>query len=300
MPFFSVIIPLYNKAPFIQKTLDSVLSQVFLDYEIIIVNDGSTDTSLELIKLYTDSKINIINQENQGVSAARNNGILAANGKFIAFLDADDYWTPTHLKELKKTIELWPNEVVFCTNYDFVFDNNKIKRPNFSIHLEPDYTIITDYFKSSMNNSIVMTPSACIKKSILMADFLFDVTIKSGQDTDLWIRLGQKFNFVFINKITLKINRSVPNSLSKSKLIDDRLYAIEKHRDIQSKNNSLHKYLDYNRFSIALQYKRIGDSKSSTNVIKSIDNKNLSTKQRILLQLPRFIIRSLDRINNLR
>ena len=100
MAYFSVIIPLYNKESFIEKTLECVLNQTFKDFEIIIVNDGSTDASLEKIKKFTDNRIKIFQQENQGVSVARNKGMEMAEGEYFCFLDADDEWKNDSLENL--------------------------------------------------------------------------------------------------------------------------------------------------------------------------------------------------------
>jgi glycosyltransferase involved in cell wall biosynthesis len=107
---FSVVIPLYNKAHIIVRTLASVLSQTYTEFEIIIVNDGSTDNSLTVINQFTlnDPRIRIIEQSNQGVSAARNNGVASARYNYIAFLDGDDEWLPGYLAKMKEAIELFP------------------------------------------------------------------------------------------------------------------------------------------------------------------------------------------------
>ena len=97
---YSVVIPVYNKAPYIARTLTSVLAQNFDDYEIIVVDDGSTDDSMQKLRQVQSPKIRIIRQENQGVAVARNTGILAAQGEYIAFLDADDAWLPEYLQTI--------------------------------------------------------------------------------------------------------------------------------------------------------------------------------------------------------
>ena len=96
--FFSVIIPLYNKEKYIQNTLQSVLNQTFENFEVIIVDDGSTDDGPEKVGLISDCRIRFIRKENGGVSSARNRGIAEARGEYIAFLDADDEWRPHALK----------------------------------------------------------------------------------------------------------------------------------------------------------------------------------------------------------
>ena len=102
----SVVIPLYNKEKQVKQTLRKVLEQTFSDYEIIIVNDGSTDSSAEIAREFEDHRIKVIDQENAGVSAARNRGIKEAKGNFIAFLDADDEWDKDYLAQIHKPMEL--------------------------------------------------------------------------------------------------------------------------------------------------------------------------------------------------
>src|SRR5690606_11844396 len=112
MAFFSIIIPLYNKEKYILATLESVFQQTFEDYEIIVINDGSTDSSEQKVLQLNHQKISYYKTENKGVSAARNFGINQAKGRFITFLDADDYWLPHFLSEIYKYILLLPNQKV--------------------------------------------------------------------------------------------------------------------------------------------------------------------------------------------
>jgi glycosyltransferase involved in cell wall biosynthesis len=112
---FSVVIPLYNKAHTIERTLTSVLTQTYPEFEVIIVNDGSTDNGIEVIRnLTSDTRIRIIEQNNQGVSAARNKGVAAAKYDYIAFLDGDDDWLPAYLEKMKETIALYPKFGMYC------------------------------------------------------------------------------------------------------------------------------------------------------------------------------------------
>ena len=106
--FFSVVIPLYNKANYIQSCLESVLKQTHKEFEVILVNDGSTDGSEAVVERFQDSRIRLVHQENKGASAARNKGVSLAKHEWIALIDADDYWYPNHLEELQNTIEQFP------------------------------------------------------------------------------------------------------------------------------------------------------------------------------------------------
>jgi len=113
---FSVVIPLYNKAHVIERTLSTVLTQTFKEFEVIIVNDGSTDNGVEKIKNFTnDPRVKIIEQKNQGVSAARNKGVACSKYDYIAFIDGDDEWLPYFLEKIKEAIDLFPNAGMYGT-----------------------------------------------------------------------------------------------------------------------------------------------------------------------------------------
>lgn len=121
---FSVVIPLYNKAHVITRTLNSVLEQTYAEFEVVIVNDGSTDNGIDVIRNFTqDSRIRIINQSNQGVSAARNKGVENAKYNYIAFLDGDDEWLPTYLEVMKGAIEKFPESGMICCAGYVRYDN---------------------------------------------------------------------------------------------------------------------------------------------------------------------------------
>ena len=125
MPKFSIIIPVYNVEKYIKKCLDSVFSQSYKDYEVIVINDGSTDKSMDIAK---EHNVKIINQKNKGQSAARNNGIKHATGDYLIFLDSDDYWEKDLLKELNKSLKNKPDVIRFQINE--VYDDGKIKSYN--------------------------------------------------------------------------------------------------------------------------------------------------------------------------
>ena len=130
----SIVIPLYNKAAVICRTMESVKQQIFSDFEILIVNDGSTDDSLSVLMDFLSeneavfkNSVRLIEQENKGVSAARNQGIKEARGEIIAFLDADDEWLPDYLKTIAFLVEKYPECDIFGTAYSFKM-NKKEKR----------------------------------------------------------------------------------------------------------------------------------------------------------------------------
>ena len=114
-PFFSIVIPLYNKEDYIKDTLKSVLNQTYRSFEIIIVNDGCTDSSVEIVKSFSDSRITIFNQKNQGLSGARNSGIKHSKYNYIAFLDADDLWCEDYLNTICNLINLNKESKIYAT-----------------------------------------------------------------------------------------------------------------------------------------------------------------------------------------
>ena len=125
-PQISVIIPLYNKAPYIGRAIDSVISQTIQDFELIVVNDGSTDGGENIVAEYSDSRIFLINQKNSGVSVARNNGVNVANSELISFLDADDEWLPTYLETILKLVNKYPSAGIYATgSINYFSDKNQ-------------------------------------------------------------------------------------------------------------------------------------------------------------------------------
>jgi len=190
VPVVSVIIPAYNVAPFIGDTLRSVLAQTFSDYEVIIVNDGSPDTvELEaILQPYLD-RIVYLKQENQGAGAARNTGLRAARGEFVAFLDGDDEWLPTFLEKQLQLIRSGPG-------YDLVYADaqlfgNSPKARGTVMQREPSEGPVT--FESLLaERCLVNTSTVVARREPILEVGLFDVTLRNSQDFDLWVRLAKR------------------------------------------------------------------------------------------------------------
>lgn len=181
--FFSVVIPLYNKELSIQKTLNSVLSQTYTNYEIIVVDDGSTDESaLQVLKI-VDKRIKLIQKENGGVSCARNKGILAAKGEYVAFLDGDDLWHPTYLETLHQLIQDYPNNAIYGIECVKIV-NEEI--PSLENDATNYYRGIADWDYSKM---FFTGSSTCAPREKLIELGLFDTRMKYGEDMDMWFRL---------------------------------------------------------------------------------------------------------------
>lgn len=180
---FSVIIPYYKKRKFIERCLDSVLAQTYQDFEIILVDDGSEDNLSSLIDEKYNGKINFITQQNQGVSVARNTGISNAKFDFIAFLDADDFWSPFYLEKNFELISAEENVSIIGAHY--TKQNGNLELINSELHYLP----ITDYFKSAIQNTIFFTSATVVEKNFFDNNSAFNPLLKNGEDLDVWFRV---------------------------------------------------------------------------------------------------------------
>ena len=199
--YFSVIVPLYNKAAYIAKTIRSVLSQTHPDFEVLIVNDGSTDNSLEVVKAITDERISIISQENKGVSAARNTGIKAAKYDFIALLDGDDWWEETYLEEMLGLIREYPDVSFYSSMFAWVY-KGKIFPAVKILKNHSKKTTCFDGLEMGIQWKFlpVHTSAVIIKKDVLQQSGLFDERITLFEDFDLFIRISIFSKWAFIEK----------------------------------------------------------------------------------------------------
>lgn len=207
---FSVVIPLYNKELSVKNTIDSALNQSFQDFEIVIVNDGSTDNSVKVVEQFKDSRIRLIHQENQGVSAARNRGIKEAKYNWICFLDADDLWKENHLQEFVNMIKLFPDDKVFCTSHT----KSKLKKKYAPVMIK-GYEIIEDYFEIVMKHvDFFWTGAVCIHKSVFKKVGEFPEGINRGEDLALWARIGKDNQIIRSLNLTVTYRIDSENKLT--------------------------------------------------------------------------------------
>jgi glycosyltransferase involved in cell wall biosynthesis len=197
----SVVIPLYNKKNTIKRALDSVQAQTVKPEEIIVVNDGSSDGSEKIVYGYNHNLIRLINQKNEGVSAARNRGIAEAKGDWIAFLDADDEWLPDFLFNIKLLFEKYSDSNVAATSY-FIQNNKGIcKKINLNkLSFIGEEGILSNYFEvAAFSYPPVWSSAVVIKKQALLDIGCFPIGVISGEDLITWAKLAFNYNIAYRN-----------------------------------------------------------------------------------------------------
>jgi glycosyltransferase involved in cell wall biosynthesis len=221
-PQVSVIIPTYNRGRIIKEAVDSVLAQDYKDFELIVVDDGSTDNTSDVLAPYGDD-IRVLFQENKGVSAARNRGIAEASGRFIAFLDSDDLWLPQKLSAQVEFFNQRPDALICQT--EEVWIRNGIRINPKKRHQKPSGMI----FKPSLELCLVSPSAVMIQRNLLDRVGGFDETLAACEDYDLWLRISCRLP-VYLIDIPLIIKQGGHgDQLSKEAGLDKfRIRAIEK------------------------------------------------------------------------
>ena len=219
-PLVSVIIPAYNVEKVIVDALDSVYAQTYRPIEVIVIDDGSTDNTSEIINNYKESickaggdiDLIYICQENSGPSRARNTGINAAKGEYIAFLDADDLWAGD---KLDKQMQLFKREqridVIFCNvettkskngkvDSFVMFERNKLNKDFFG----HDY-IVLNPFEKLLKTNFMLTPAVIAKKTCFKNGFFFNEKRRHAEDWELWLKMSLYYKFGYINDVCVYV-----------------------------------------------------------------------------------------------
>ncbi len=222
IPTVSVIIPTFNRGWVIREAIDSVLNQTFGNFELIVVDDGSTDNTLDILAEYKD-RITLIKQRNRGVSAARNRGMDAASGRFIAFLDSDDLWLPQKLNRQIEFFDSNPDALICQTEETWIRDGVRVnpgKR-----HRKVSGMI----FEPSLRLCLVSPSAVMIKRSLFEEVGLFDESLPACEDYDMWLRVGYKHPIFLIDTPLIIKRGGHADQLSKNPALDKyRIKALKK------------------------------------------------------------------------
>jgi len=208
MPLISVIIPAYNAEKTIQQTIESVLNQTLSDFEILVINDGSTDRTLEIVSQIDDARLRVFSYANAGVAPTRNRGLTQATGEYISFLDADDLWTPDKLEAQLKALQENPQAAVAYSWTDWIDESGQFLRPGGHITETGqvyEKLLVRDFIESGSN--------PLIRAEAFQTVGNFDESLAFGEDWDMWLRLAVRYEFITVPSAQI-LYRISPNSAS--------------------------------------------------------------------------------------
>lgn len=208
MPTLSIIIPAYNAEQTIAETIQSVLSQTYADFELILIDDGSYDATLSIVQQFSDQRIKLFSFANSGPQKSRNRGIDRAAGQYISFLDADDLWAPEKLELQLRALEAQPEASVAYSWVDGIDETNKITRSGQRSTLEGDV-----FEALLLNNFLGNGSNPLIRAEAVRQVGGFDPAILAGQDWDMWLTLAARYAFVVVPRVQV-FYRKVSNSQS--------------------------------------------------------------------------------------
>jgi glycosyltransferase involved in cell wall biosynthesis len=284
----SVIIPLYNKEKEIKRCLDSVLSQTFRNFEVIIVDDYSTDGSLAIVRRYSDPRISVIEQDHRGVSYTRNHGVQQSKSDYVAFIDADDEWMPTHLETIIRLIKNYPESGIFTTTYNVCTAKGEKRWPEYKcIPMSPWEGLIPDFFKSialgsesigdlPTNSSVVAIP-----KNIFYEMGGYPVGYWMAEDVALYVKIALKYPVAFSWELGATIHWDASNRVGQKKMATDYEDPSVKiarkallNGDVPQKfRESLNEFIIKMEITRAIHYVRTGRPDSAQIILKKCNTK---------------------------
>lgn len=255
---FSIVIPLYNKAQSVSYTLQCIAEQTYSQYEVIIVNDGSTDGSEQVVREWIDSKQDsrwiLLTKTNGGVSSARNYGIQNANYEYIAFLDADDHWEPTYLETQAKMIEDFPKAAMWSVGWGYIKGQNKIP---VSHKPQNHRGYIANYWAMPKGTNIFFVCVCVCKRSVLEKLGGYDVRMKYGEDLDLAYRIILNYPVAFYNIILGYYRQDAENRACVTPHIrwENRLECyMDKYKTYRKENTNFCRFIDKGTANVAAHY----------------------------------------------
>lgn len=269
-PLVSVVIPNYNHARFVGDAIRSVLEQTFKDFEIIVVDDGSTDNSREVVAQYGDM-VHYIYQDNAGLSAARNTGIKASKGSLIGVLDADDMYEPAYLDTLVEKLRLNPiADGVYC-GYQFVDEKN-----NLLPQIENRPIPSGELYDALLDGNFFVPESIFLKRQVYNDVGLFDEALHACEDWDVWLRVAKKFRIIHSSSILTR-HRILAGSMSTDplRMLTARLAVLGKHVGGEPRvggSSVLHRAYGRAYLGSCVEYLQYGDNDRAYECFQKMSN----------------------------
>ncbi len=289
---FSIIIPVFNKEKYINETILGVLNQTYDNYEIIIINDASTDNSLKIIEeVISDKAVIINNKNNLGLSASRNIGFEASSCKYIAFLDGDDVWDKNFLKEINELIINFPKESIFGTYYKENY-NGKILYPKINIKekLLGTKFVVKNFFEANLRRLIITQSCLVFKKNIFDTVGLYNPEITFAEDIDFYIRCFQNFNLAYSYQTYHMQRKMVHKSISNSKTDNLNYPLLDKYLGV---SDELNRFINFYNYCFCRRKKNEGSKKSMIYYRNKIRFRWIGFLKTIVLFLPEFLYTTL-------
>lgn len=224
MVTISIIIPVFNGEKTIKETIESVLNQTFSDFELLIINDGSQDSTLQIVSTFQDSRLKVFSYPNAGLPASRNRGISLAKGEYISFIDADDLWTAHKLESQLKALQENPQAAVAYSWTNHIDESGQFFRPG------PDLTFNGDVYERLLLSDFVGSGSNPLIRTQAFAEVgNFDESLNSAEDWDMWLRLAARYHFVAVPSPQILYRVSVSSmSFDVKKMEKSSLQVIER------------------------------------------------------------------------
>ncbi|AFZ29987.1 glycosyl transferase family 2 [Gloeocapsa sp. PCC 7428] len=221
MPKLSVIIPVYNGEKTILKTVESVQQQTFFNFELIVINDGSTDSTLELLAHLREPRMKVLSYENGGLPVARNRGIANATGEFITFIDADDLWTPNKLELQLAVLQQHPDADAVYSWTLYLNEEGTAFHQGEQLHFQGN--VLPQLL---LSNFIASGSNIMIRKQAIASVGYFDPTLRSCEDWDYWLRLAAHCAFVVVPKYQIIYRQSTTAMSSKVEVMEKHLLIV--------------------------------------------------------------------------
>lgn len=299
---FSVIMPAYNAETTVLESIKSVLNQEFGDYELIVVDDGSSDNTSCVVDTIMDKRIKLKKIENRGVSAARNEGISESRGDYVCFLDSDDYWFPNHLKVLNELIDMAPDAMVLTTGYQIRDFNGNVSKVNSEIskYKAGNSFVLDDYIGYTKKYSqFIHINSLCAKREHIDLVGWFEVGEKIGEDTDFIYRLTAYSKLAVSPLITSEYRRNSTSTTATRKF--NFTWSFLRHgKELlcdssisEGKKKSIRWVLATHRISGVRNRLLQGERDKAFNELKKVDLKSAGKKHLVLTLLMFFVPRSI-------
>ena len=295
---FSVIIPTYNRLELLKRAINSVLNQSFQEFEVIVVDDYSSDDTWEWLKENNDIRIHSYrNNDNKGPSINRNFAVSKSNFDYIAFLDDDDFWYDNHLLSLRDLIISFPDAGLFSNSYIINYGSKKVKAIHDNKFLDGTTTEFSKFECFTNTNSLCAPSATVIPKNIYLEVGGFDSDISIAEDIDLQVRIGLKYSIVHNRKFTVEYDQSTGDHLSLNHINDNNAISFDKYLKEELEYPYLNQWLDNIRFQIGMKFLEAGSKKYKT-LFNTIHPNNLSFLKRGFINLNYNLMRFIINLRN--